>query len=117
MDELPYEERRIQRHTRWLLAAVDRWQDGPQTLAALGGLVSSAGELINELEADADPAWTDRLNEAWADLELIYAVRLDRGGDLDADERRDVARAANAIRELVSGDGEGRSAGTRAPSR
>jgi hypothetical protein len=77
-------------------------------LSSLGRLVSRLEPLIDQLEERGSEDWVRALRRNWGQLEILYALALDKGrGQLTDDEERDVAEIIDGIRE----QGNSRAAG------
>ena len=66
------------------------------------------GPVINDLEAlrselhSVDDRWTDRFTEAWSDLEIPYAVALDRLEPIPTIADGVVAEGVSELEQLVA---------------
>lgn len=67
--------------------------------AELGRLTGDLQSLIDALEEVADVRRVERLRSSWGELEIIYAIALDEGRPLTADEERDVQAIVEELNE------------------
>jgi hypothetical protein len=79
---------------------LDAYVQSGHRVADLGRLVASLDALGAALESP-DERWLGLFQEQVLALETVYAVRLDRGGELDDDDARIVDEALDELRSLI----------------
>jgi hypothetical protein len=82
------------------LGAIDEYAAGTQALADLGRLVSTLEALSAALEAP-DEQWAESFDDEIFGLETVYAVRLDRGGELTDHDTHIIDETIEKLRGLV----------------
>ena len=64
-------------------------------------LVDRLETLLNAVASFADRAWVEEMHAIWGEMEVPYAIGLDEGRALTADERRSIDEAAEAFRAML----------------
>ena len=80
--------------------AIRKYSESGRSLADLRRLVGALDALDAAMELP-DERWAKHFGDAVFGLEQIYAVRVDRGGDLDAHDVEIVAETIDRLLELV----------------
>jgi hypothetical protein len=96
-DEAEYNLRQLRLATQ----ALDGYLESRRTLVDVGRLVPSLEALEAAMESP-DEEWRARFHDDLLTLETVYAVRLDRGGDLDDEDASLVDEAVGHLRTLVA---------------
>lgn len=80
-----------------MLDRLDRFKAGN---LGIGPVINDLEALLSELQL-ADGSWREEFIEAWSDLEIPYAVALDRLEPIPTAEDETVGAGVNALHDLV----------------
>ncbi len=98
MDGDPERVERERRQLRLMLDRLHRFRSGE---LPIGPVINDLEALLGELEL-VDEAWRGEFIEAWSDLEIPYAVALDRLQPIPDARDATVADGVEALERLVS---------------
>lgn len=96
-DEVGGRRDRERRQLELMLDRIARFRSGR---LSIGPTTNDLEALLNELEL-ADDRWIDEFTEAWSDLEIPYAVALDRMSPLPTIEDVTVRAGVDRLEVLV----------------
>lgn len=80
-----------------MLDRLDRFRSGE---LEIGGVIGDLEGLADQLEL-VDEGWRDRFSEGWSDLEIPYAVALDRQEPIPTVKDPIVAEGVDTLDHLV----------------
>jgi hypothetical protein len=80
--------------------AIDGYVESDRSLRDLGSLIETLEALGAALESP-DVEWLDRFEDEMLTLETVYAVRLDRGGELTDQDKSLLTEPIDRLQPLV----------------
>lgn len=91
-------EQREQRQLALMIDRLDRFRSGQ---LSIGSVINDLEALLDELQL-VDDAWRREFIENWSDLEIPYAVALDRAKPIPTADDEPVRQALVRLRDLVA---------------
>ena len=92
----------VEREERQLSLMLDRVERFRQGALGIGSVINDLEALLNELELVSDD-WRGEFIDAWGELEIPYAVALDRMQELPTAQDATVSAGLDAIDRLIRG--------------